>query len=305
MNIVVSKYKKVADFCYELFRIAKLKLYSHKFSKKTYTQFQHMFLLVYRQHRKFTYKEMFEDLSDNITLRTYLGLNKLPDYTTLVKFAKRIPSYVFDKIVKAFSEIIEQPEKVVIDSTGISLDNASPHYCKRIGLKVATRPSLKMSFIVEIKNYLMLISKFRKRTRHDLVDGVPLAKKLAENYSPEVFYADKAYDSEQMFRTVFEDLGAYPLIFQKRLDVPKHRRKGSYRKKTFEVFDYGEYLQRNKGETGISIFKRKHGFSIKARNVKVQKVEAICRVIAHNIDRLIESGMTVLYQILIKMRISY
>ncbi|MBI2133774.1 transposase [Candidatus Woesearchaeota archaeon] len=305
MEIVVSKYKKVADFCYKLFRIAELRLFSNKFSKKVYAQYQHLFLLVYRQYRKFTYKELFEDLYDNLTLRAYLGLNKLPDYTTLVKFAKRIPSFLFDKITGAFSSLIEQPGKVVLDSTGISLDNASPHYCKRIGLKTSKRPFLKMSLIVEIKNYLILVSKMRKKTRHDLVDGVPLVKKLAKDYSPEVFYADRGYDSEEMFKTVFEDLKAYPLILQKRLDVPKHRRRGLYRKKTVDVFDYGEYLQRNKGETGIGIFKKRHGFSIRAKVVKIQKVEALCRVIAHNIDRLIESGMTILLEILIKMRISY
>ena len=87
-------------------------------------------MLVYKQFRKFTYKELLEDLSDNITLRAYLGLNKLPEYTTLIKFAKRLPTAIFDKLMAAFSKLIEQPEKVAIDGTGISLDNASPHYCK-------------------------------------------------------------------------------------------------------------------------------------------------------------------------------
>jgi len=145
MEIITSKFKKVADFCYELFGEAKLMLHKSKFSNKLYTQYQHLFLLIYKQFRKFTYKELLEDLSDNLTLRTYLGLNKLPDYTTLIKFAKRLPSSIFEKLMVAFSKLIKQPEKVAIDATGISLDNASPHYCKRIGKKYHKRPFLKLS----------------------------------------------------------------------------------------------------------------------------------------------------------------
>jgi len=305
MEIITSKFKKLADFCYELFGEAGLMLHKSKFSNKLYTQYQHLFMLVYKQFRKFTYKELLEDLSDNITLRAYLGLHKLPDYTTLVKFAKRLPSKIFDKLMDAFSKLIEQPEKVAIDGTGISLDNASPHYCKRIGKAYKKRPFLKLSVIVEIKYYLILQFKVRKKVRHDVIDAYPMVKKLAKNYQPEAFYGDRGYDAEKLFKLVFEELGAYPLILQKRLDVPKHRRKGRYRKETIDVFDYGEYLQRNKVETAFSILKRKFGFSIKSKDVKSQKVEAMCRIVAYNIDRLLEAGKQVILIFIRITRVSY
>lgn len=305
MNIIANKYKKLADFCYELFGEAGLMLHKSKFSNKLYTQYQHLFLLSYKQFRKFTYKELFEDLSDNLTLQTYLGLNKLPEYTTLIKFAKRLPFTIFDKIMTAFSKFIEQPEKVAIDGTGISLDNASPHYCKRIGKKYHKRPFLKLSVIIEIKYYLILLFKIRKKARHDLMDAYPMVKKMAKLYEPEIFYGDRGYDSEKLFKLVFEELGAYPLILQKRLDVPKYKRKGRYRKETIDFFDYGEYLQRNKVETAFSIFKKKFGFSIRSRHVKTQKVEAMCRIIVYNIDRLLESGKRVILIFIRIMRVSY
>ena len=305
MKIIPSKFKKVAVFCYKLFAEAGLMLHKSKFSNKLFTQYQHLFLLVYKQFRKFTYKELLEDLSDNLTLRAYLGLHKLPEYTTLIKFAKRLPNSIFDKLVTAFSKFIRQPKKVAIDGTGISLDNASPHYCKRIGKKYHQRPFLKLSVIVEIRQYLILQFKVRKKTRHDLIDAYPMVKKLAKQYKPEAFYGDRGYDSEKLFKLVFEELGAYPLILQKRLDVPKHRRKGEYRKQTIDVFDYGEYLQRNKVETAFSIFKRKFGFSIRSKDVKMQKIEAMCRIIAYNIDRLMETGKTVILIFIRIMRVSY
>jgi len=305
MKIITSKFKKVADFCYELFGEAELMLHKSKFSNRMFTQYQHLFLLVYKQFRKFTYRELLEDLSDNLTLRAYLGLNKLPDYTTLIKFAQRLPNIIFEKIMIAFSKIIENPKKVAIDGTGISLDNASPHYCKRIGKPYHKRPFLKLSVIVEIKHYLILQFMIRKKVRHDLIDAKPLVKKLAKLYEPEIFYGDRGYDDEKLFKQVFEELGAYPLILQKRLDVPKHRRKGEYRKRTNAIFDYGEYLQRNKVETAFSILKRKFGFSIKSKEVKMQKVEAMSRIIAYNIDRLLESGKNVILIFIKITRVSY
>jgi len=132
-----------------------------------------------------------------------------------------------------------------------------------------------------------------------------MVKKLAKQYKPEAFYGDRGYDSEKLFKIVFEELGAYPLILQKRLDVPKYRRKGRYRKETIDVFDYGEYLQRNKVETAFSILKRKFGFSIRSKDVKNQKVEAMCRLVAYNIDRLLESGKGVILMFIRITRVSY
>jgi len=305
MRIIQNKFKKVADFCYELFQIAELPLYSSKFSKKKFSQFQHLFLHVYKQFRKFTYEELLTDLAGNTDLRTYLGLNKLPHYTTLIKFAGRLPCKILDKLVLAFKHLIQAPKKVAIDATGISLDNASTHYCKRIGKTFKKRPFMKTSFVVDIENYFILLVKMRKKTRHDTVDAKPLIKKLAKHYEPEVFYADRGYDDNNIFKLCFEKLKAYPLILQRRLDVPKHRRKGTYRKQTFDVFDYGEYLQRNKIETLNSMIKRRFNSNVKSRTDKLQKVEILTRVIAYNIDRLIRTSKQAILIIIRITRISY
>jgi len=286
MRIILNKYKKVADFCYDLFEIAELPLHFSKFSNRIYSNFQKLFLLVYKQFRKFTYEELMNDIVNNLELRAYLGFIKIPEYTTLIKFAKKLPAEILNKLVLAFRKLIPQPKKVAIDSTGISLDNASPHYCKRIGLPFRKRPFMKTSFIVDIDNYIVLLCKTRKGHAHDTKDAKPMIKKLAKYYNPEIFYADRGYDDNKIFEQVYEELGAYPLILQKRLDVPKRRRSGFYRKKTHDIFDYGQYLQRNKIETCYSMYKRRFGSTAKSRICKCQKVEVILRVVAYNIDRL-------------------
>ena len=305
MKIITNKFKKVADFCYELFRISELPLYSHKFSKRQYSQYQHLFLLVYKQFRKFTYEELLTDLAANSDLRIYLGLKKLPHYTTFIHFAKRLPMLVLDKLVLAFKKLIPTPKKVAIDATGISLDNASPHYCKRIGLKIKKRPFMKTTFIVDIENYIILLCKMRKKARHDTRDAKPQIIKLSKYYKPDIFYADRGYDSDDIFKLCFEKLKAYPLILQRNLHVPKHKKSGKYRKRTCDVFDYGEYLQRNKIETLNSMIKKRFNSNVKSRNDKMQRVEILTRVIAYNIDRLIRTGKQIIMIYIRIIRISY
>jgi hypothetical protein len=305
MKIIISKYKKVADFCYKLFQIAELQLYSNKFSKKIFSQFQHLFLLIYKQFRKFTYEELLTDLADNVSLKKYIGLNKLPHYTTLIKFAQRLPSKIFDKLLLSFRKLIPKPKKVAIDATGFSLDNASQHYCKRIGLPYKKRPFMKTTFIVDIETYFILLCKTRKKERHDTRDAKPLIKKLAKYYHPDIFYADRGYDDNKIFGLVFEKLKAYPLILQRNLHVPKHKKSGRYRKETCEIFDYGEYLQRNKIETLNSMIKKRFSSKTKSKTIKTQKTEIILRVIAFNIDRLIRTGKQIILIYTRIIRFSY
>ena len=305
MKIIINKYKKVADFCYDLFQIAKIPLHFSRYSNKIYSNFKHLFLLVYKQFRKFTYEELLTDLASNKELRIYLGLKKLPHYTTLIKFVKKLSFKTLDNLVLAFKKIIPKPKKVAIDATGISLDNASPHYCKRIGLPFRKRPFMKTTFIVDIENYIILLAKQSKGHRHDTKEAKPLIKKLAKHYNPELFYADRGYDDNEIFKLVFEDLNAYPMILQRRLNVPKCNRIGAYRKLTCDVFDYGAYLQRNKIETCNSMIKKRFGSSAKSRLCKTQKMEVAFRVIAYNIDRLIRIGNDLILIFIKIKRVSY
>ena len=164
---------------------------------------------------------------------------------------------------------------------------------------------MKATFIVDIENYFILLCKLRKKSRHDTKDAKPMIKKLAKHYEPDVFYADRGYDSNEIFQLVIEKLKSYPMILQRNLNVPKHRRKGKYRKLNYDTFDYGEYLQRNKIETLNSIVKRRFGANAKSRHIKCQKTEILCRIIAHNIDRLIRTGKQAILIIIKITRISY
>lgn len=213
----------------------------------------------------------------------------LPHYITLINFAKSSPSHLLKYLIIAFKKLVPKLKKVRIDSTSVSLDNANAYYCKRIGLSTKRRTFMKIAFIFDIQNHMILLCKKRKCYSQDTKDTKPLIKKLTKHYRPKVFYVDRDYDDNKIFQLVFKKLRAYPLILQKRLDVPKHKRKGRYRKETIDFFDYGEYLQRNKIETCNSIFKRRFASNVKSINTKCQKIEVYLRIVAYNIDRLIRS----------------
>jgi hypothetical protein len=305
LEIIINKYKKVADFCYELFRLAELPLHFSKFSNKIYSNFQKLFLLVYKQFRKFTYEELLTDIADNISLREYLGLIRIPSYTTVSRLEKRLSGELLERLTSAFQKLIPEPKRVAIDATGITLDNASSHYCKRIGKPYKKRPFLKTTFFVDIDNYIILLHKSRINNRHDTIDAKILFKKLNKKFNPETIYGDRGYDDEKIFEFIDETLRAEPLILQRRIDIQNHRRKGHYRRKHFKTFDYCEYLQRNKIETTNSMFKRRFGSSAKSRGAKRQKLEVFFRVIAYNIDRLIRLGHEVIIIFIRIIRIAY
>jgi len=305
VDIIKNKYKKVADLVYKLFKIAEMPLHFSKYSNKIYSNFKHLFLLVYKQFRKFTYEDLMTDLESNTELKAYLGFRKLPHYTTLIKFASGLSAEVLDKLVLAFKQLLPNPKKVAIDATGISLDNASLHYCKRIGLPAKKRPFMKTTFVVDIEHFTILLCKLRKKSRHDTKDAKPMIKKLAKHYKPDILYADRGYDDNKVFKLCFEKLKAYPLILQRRLDVPKHKRSGTYRKLTYDEFDYGEYLQRNKIETLNAMFKKRFGSNTRARTCKTQKTEIMLRVVAFNIDRLLRLGKQVILIFIRITRVSY
>jgi hypothetical protein len=66
--------------------------------KKTYTNHQHLFLLVAKEHAKYDYRTFVESLYDSKIPR-YIGLKKIPHFTTLQKFAKRLAAKLVDKLV--------------------------------------------------------------------------------------------------------------------------------------------------------------------------------------------------------------
>ena len=67
-----------------------LPAYSSKFPRKDFTQHQHFALMALREFLKTDYRGLEQFLKDWAELRAVLGLEKVPDHSTIQKAAERL-----------------------------------------------------------------------------------------------------------------------------------------------------------------------------------------------------------------------
>ncbi|MFH1395761.1 MAG: transposase, partial [archaeon] len=132
-------------------------------------------------------------------------------------------------------------------------------------------------------NKIILVTKIRKKRRHDCSDFMPMFNKV-KHLDFDFFVADKGYDSEKNHKAVFQ-AGKHSLISMKNQDLPVRLTKGEHRKKAKREFEHGMYTQREITESIFSSLKRKYGSKMRARKFKTQKIELLCKVLAYNIER--------------------
>jgi len=179
-----------------------------------------------------------------------------------------------------------------VDSTGMELDHASAHYCKRIDREKPVKGFVNLNALSDLYNKIILVTKIRKRRRHDCIDFMPMFNKI-KHLDFDYFVADKGYDSETNHKAVFE-AGKHSLISLKRKNVPIYRTKGRYRKLAKHEFEYGLYTQRELTESIFSSLKRKYGSKLRARKFKTQKIELLCKILSYNIEKAITSLLEML-----------
>ena len=101
-----------------------LKPYSCKYSKKTYTQYQLLVLVLFKDFRNQHYREFIEDVGDMEQVQDILNLSIVPHFTTLLKFLSRIKSLylrlTFKKTVNLFYSTDDTIPITAIDSSGFT-----------------------------------------------------------------------------------------------------------------------------------------------------------------------------------------
>lgn len=292
MDIIKHKFKKFSKIVDKLCAFGQVPKYFRYVQKKTYDNYQHLFLLVAKENTNFGYRKFTESLYDS-KIPQYIGLKKIPHFTTLQKYASRIQAVILTKLVFLCKNLFSEHGTIWgVDSTGIELDHASAHYCKRINRDKPVKGFVNFNAISDLYNKIFVVVKIRKRRRHDCVDLKCMYPKIKdENF--DFFVADKGYDSNENHKMVFES-GKESLICMKHMDLPIHKTGGRYRKLAKREFEYGIYHQRSLTESMFSAFKRKYGSKIRARKFKTQKVELLFKILSFNIER----ALYTLYEIL-------
>lgn len=264
----MKRKKSLVKKIYNLIRNARMPRFLHHFGPKTYTAWQHMLCLMLKEMLQLSYERL-------IGILPYFGVKNVPHFTTLIRFAKRVPLALLDMLLSSSAKA-EECLVGAIDATGLSRSNASSYYVKRIDRNTKTQRHAKLSLYVDIKRKKILSAKFRAKPRHDTLDVKPLLDK-----SPiiaELNLMDKGYDDNEIHK-LFRDKGKLSII-----PARKGCRRGQYRKEMRDFFDYCLYWQRNIVESINSAIKRKFGSVLNCRNIRTQRVETYARLILHNIS---------------------
>lgn len=265
---------KLVKKLYGLFAKARIPRYLHHFGPKKYTSWYHLFILIAQQRFKAGLQEALNILAD-------FGFNNLPERTTLVKFAKKIPINIWNLVLVAAAGITKSSIGA-IDATGISRTVASDYYKERIDRKNPIKEHMKLSAYVDVEKRKFLSIRLRAKPCHDTKDVKYLVK-----HSPvvsELNLLDKGYDDNKI-HSFFRSQGAYSII-----PVRKGCKRGCYRKEMRDYFDYGLYYQRNANEFMFSGVKRLYGDSVRCKSICTQRAEIYPRFILYNLRVLLLFG---------------
>ncbi len=129
-----SRYMRMVRAVFKVCRRQCIPRYSSKFSRKDFTLWQHIALLVLWQRMRKSYREYVDDfltLADRLVAE--LGLSKLPHFTTIEKFVLRVPSTLLERVMGGFVLLTRIRGQVFSpDSSGFSPHHASHYYALRI-----------------------------------------------------------------------------------------------------------------------------------------------------------------------------
>lgn len=269
-----------------------LPTYSNKFSKRTYTQYQHAAAICLMKYENKPYRDVVDLLAE---LADYFGFNKdVPHFTTLQKFLKRIPSFAWDFILTKTFRLItkERTVNVGVDATGYKERHASSYYTWRVVgntpyKRMPYRRFMKNSIVVDTDKQAIIAAKVHRSRHPDIVDFIPLVGKAAKVVRINNLVADKGYDSEENHKFAREKIGAYSII-PPRGRAPGYRTYGRYRRSMKRNFPSALYHRRTLVETVNSVQKRKFGDELRSRLWNMRKKEMKVINVVYNVHRYLQ-----------------
>jgi len=256
-------------------------------SRKDFTQPQLMACLILKAYLKATYRDFCDQLSASSQLREALGLRKVPDYSTLCKFAaKPRTQKVLEGMLVTLAQEMQalhpsERQEAGMDATGLETTGASTHYRTRTGAK--RKAYLKLSAVVLFGSLIPAAIALDQGPSNDKRSARDLLPKARDAIRPDVLYADAGYDAEWIHRFCHEDWGVESVIKPAcHRDSPG----GAYRSRmTDAALKTLGYARRWLVESYISGLKRTTGWFLTSRTPQSMKVEAVSKVLAYALRR--------------------
>lgn len=290
---------KFAESILKALKIRHIRIYGHKFSKKTYTLHQHIVLLALREYNKgMGFRQFCNLLPDFSLLLEYIGLTQIPHFTTLHKVSQRLAGSQVESIFLGFAR--KARFRAGIDSTGMSLQHSTYYYERRLEhfrkskKRKPGRPRKRckkkheyVSIFADLDKQIILSTKLARGKKSDNRIMRPTIKKAEELFNRIISNdADKGYDAEYNHKFVNENMQSEDYIKLKREDVPIHKTKGVNRKaaKSARRNKRGRPRKnhRNKMESIMFVLKKVFGEHITAVKASSQRQQMRFRIIAYN-----------------------
>lgn len=129
-----SRYIRMVRSVFKVCQRQCIPLYLSKFSRKDFTLWQHIALLMLMQRVRKSYREYVDDyLTTTEKLLRVLSLSKIPHFTTIEKFLLRVPGTLLERVMGGFIGLTRIRKQVFApDASGFSPHHASHYYALRI-----------------------------------------------------------------------------------------------------------------------------------------------------------------------------
>ncbi len=273
---------------------AVLPTYRSRFSKHQFTQPQLLAILCLMRYEDWTFREAEVRLREHSELRVVLRLSRVPDYTTVYRFLRRLPDDTIESVLGESVRRLRRSSRrgrrraaVAVDGTGLSPHGVSTYFIRRIEQqsrgKMRYRHFLKWLVTADVDRQIILSQRARQGPRCD-TPALPGLVDAASRITPiGLVLADAEFDSEANHRYIRAMLGAQSVIpTNPRRGIPE----GAIRYQMHRDFPRKLYGPRAKVETVFSVIKRKLSAKAPGRSLPLQVRQALLLGLTFNLYRL-------------------
>ncbi|MCQ2977320.1 MAG: transposase [archaeon] len=207
-----------------------------------------------------------------------MHLKKIPHFTTLQKFFKRLPTAILqeiNKIILANSEV--NGEIVAMDGSGFTNDYADKYYA--IIRRKERKSYVKNHISIDVPTRLILHFAAQRGPRFDTRFAIAAIRQI-KHYKPKYTLADRAYDTEPIRKCINEEIKA-----QEQIPLKTRAKKGKYRLKSKTQFKQKIYTKRNNVESVFSVIKRIFNGTNRSRTQQLSNKETKLKNTLYNIYR--------------------